>query len=55
MILHCAHCDNDLIVTEPFQLLNTEPLRCPYCQGLNALNIEDEESEDGPMFYLETT
>lgn len=51
--LNCAHCGKGIDIVEPFQRLNTGPLQCPVCQSFNTLCIEDEHSDDGPMFYLE--
>lgn len=51
--LNCAHCGEGIDIVEPFQKLNTGLIQCPSCQSFNTLLIEDEHSEDGPLFYLE--
>lgn len=53
MQLNCARCDAGIDIAEPFQKLNTGPIQCSVCQSFNTLCIEDEQSEDGPVFYFE--
>lgn len=52
MNLNCPHCAGDVLIEDPWSILNQDPpsLICPECE--ETIYLQFDESDEGGIFFL---